>query len=136
MFTFSVEGIPATQGSKTLYRGRMVEASKKLPAWRSAVVLAAKHERMRNEQATPFDEPLKLVVHVFLPRPAKPKWERLPASKPDVDKLARAIMDALTIAEVIKDDALVVELQIKKLWAAYEGSFPVPGALISVMKSL
>lgn len=136
MFTFSVEGIPATQGSKTLYRGRMVESSKKLPAWRSAVVLAAKHERMRNEQSTPFDEPLLLVIHIFLPRPTKPKWVRLPASKPDVDKLARAIMDALTIAGVIKDDALVCELCVKKLWAGYEGSFPVPGALISVMKAL
>jgi crossover junction endodeoxyribonuclease RusA len=114
----------------------MVESSKKLPAWRSAVVLAAKQERLRNEMATPFDEPLKLVIDVFLPRPAKPKWNFVPASKPDVDKLARAIMDALTIAEVIKDDALVCELNIKKLWAAHNGSMPVPGAIVSVIKLL
>lgn len=136
MFTITVEGIPATQGSKTLYRGHMVEASKKLPAWRKAVVGAAFAELLRLGSPEPLDEPLKLTAFIFLPRPAKPKWVRLPASKPDLDKLIRSICDALTLAGVIKDDALIVELQVKKLWAGFDGSHPTPGAQITVTKSL
>jgi crossover junction endodeoxyribonuclease RusA len=132
MFTITVEGIPATQGSKTLYRGRMVESSKKLPAWRKAVMGAAFAELIRSSVSAPFDEPLKLTAFIFLPRPAKPKWDRLPASKPDLDKLVRAICDALTLAGVIRDDALIVELQVKKLWAGEVAA----GAQISLTKSL
>jgi len=132
MFTITVEGIPATQGSKTLYRGRMVEASKKLPAWRKAIMVACYAELLKQGRPDPLDEPLKLTAFIFLPRPAKPKWERLPASKPDVDKLVRAICDSLVLAEVIKDDALIVELQVKKLWAGEVA----PGAQISLTKSL
>jgi crossover junction endodeoxyribonuclease RusA len=132
MFTIEVEGIPATQGSKTLYRGRMVEASKKLPAWRKAILLAAEEELTRQGNPEPLDQPLKLVAFIFLPRPAKPKWPKLPASKPDVDKLVRSICDALVIAGVMKDDALIVELAVKKLWATNRPA----GASITVMKSL
>jgi Holliday junction resolvase RusA-like endonuclease len=36
---------------------------------------------------------------------------------PDVDKLARGIADALKIGGVIEDDALIVSLEIDKMWA-------------------
>ena len=38
----------------------------------------------------------------------KPSAPKYPAVKPDVDKLSRAVHDALTIANVIDDDSRIV----------------------------
>jgi Holliday junction resolvase RusA-like endonuclease len=42
-------------------------------------------------------------------------------TKPDIDKLARAILDAITMSGVIKDDAQVVSLHAAKVFAQVEG---------------
>jgi len=131
MFLISVEGIPATQGSKTLYRGRMVEASKKLPAWRSAIILACKTEFLRLATLVTFDSPVRVEVTFFLPRPKQSKWAFVPAGKPDVDKLLRGVLDPLVIAGVLKDDSLVVEVVGRKLWTG-NGNQPYPGAVIKI----
>lgn len=131
MFLITVEGIPATQGSKTLYRGRMVEASKKLPAWRSAILLECKREFLRADGFVAFDQPVRVEVTFFLPRPAKSKWGLVPAGKPDVDKLLRGVLDPLVIAGVLKDDSLVVEVVGRKLWTG-NGNQPHPGAIIRI----
>jgi len=85
---FMVEGSPTPQGSKTAYvrggRAVMVEANKKLPAWRMAVAEAARQAMHSTEQVVPMDGPLKVVITFFMPRPAKPKWVMFPASKPDL----------------------------------------------------
>lgn len=131
MFLIAVEGIPATQGSKTLYRGRMVEASKKLPAWRSAILLECKREFLRADGLVTFDSPVRVEVTFFLPRPAKSKWPLVPAGKPDVDKLLRGVLDPLVMVGVLQDDSLVVEVVGRKLWTG-NGNQPHPGAVIRV----
>lgn len=111
---FYVEGRPAPQGSKkSVGRGRFVEASKYLPAWRAAVVSAARLAYA----GEPINVPCRLRVIVFLDKPKKPKFDVAPAVMPDVDKLARAIGDALKIAGLIEDDQLIVSLEIDKMWA-------------------
>lgn len=111
---FYAEGRPAPQGSKkSVGRGRFVEASKYLPAWRAAVVSAARSAH----KGEPINVPCRLRVIVFLDKPKKPKFDVAPAVMPDVDKLARAIGDALKIAGVIEDDQLIVSLEIDKMWA-------------------
>ncbi len=111
---FYVEGRPAPQGSKkSVGRGRFVEASKYLPAWRAAVVSAARLAY----SGEPINVPCRLRVIVFLDKPKKPKFDVAPAVMPDVDKLARAIGDALKIAGLIEDDQLIVSLEIDKMWA-------------------
>lgn len=131
MFLIMVEGIPATQGSKTLYRGRMVEASKKLPAWRSAILLECKREFLRADGFVTFAQPVRVEVTFYLPRPAKSKWAFVPAGKPDVDKLLRGVLDPLVIAGVLQDDSLVVEVVGRKLWTG-NGNQPHPGATIRI----
>lgn len=123
---FYVEGRPAPQGSKkSVGRGRFVEASKYLPAWRAAVVSAARLAY----SGEPINVPCRLRVIVFLDKPKKPKFDVAPAVMPDVDKLARAIGDALKIAGLIEDDQLIVSLEIDKMWAVDKPQ----GAWISIV---
>lgn len=108
-------------------RAVLVEANKKLPDWRKAVKEAAA-EAMTGDL---FSQPVKVDITFFMPRPAKPKWAQYPASKPDLDKLVRAVFDALT-GIVWADDALAVEMTARKLWAGIDGNPPNPGCLVFV----
>jgi Holliday junction resolvase RusA-like endonuclease len=128
---FVVHGRPAPQGSKS-YKGnnRFVEASKYLPAWRSAIVLAAKQEMMNKMDITPFDKPVKVFVTFFIDRPKNPKHP-YPAVPPDLDKLVRGLFDSLTQARVWLDDALVCELHAKEIYVG-DTSFPNSGAFVAI----
>lgn len=134
-FLFYVEGRPAPQGSKNAYvigkRAVMVEASKFLPDWRNAVILAAKQELMRSESVVPFTEPVRLVVDFFIERPKSPKHKSYPGGKPDLDHLIRAVGDSLTQAGVLVDDALIVQVEARKLWTGSStDTYPVSGARV------
>ena len=134
-FGFTVFGRPAPQGSKTAYvrggRAVMVESSKYLPEWRSAVMLAAQLALNESMDVTPFSEPVKLEVSFFLERPAKSKYADYPGGKPDLDHLVRAVGDSLTQAGVLLDDSLIVEIDARKLWTGNSSRvLPVPGARV------
>ena len=47
----------------------------------------------------------------------KPSAPRAKATAPDLDKLCRAIGDALTQSGVLRDDALIAEWVARKQWA-------------------
>lgn len=109
-------GSPAAQGSKKhVGRGVMVEMDKKLPAWRKTVEAAARLA------AGPGWEPINAAVSIAgeirLAKPRTTKYPDYPAGPPDTDKLQRAIGDALTKSQVIKDDARIIHWCIKKVWA-------------------
>lgn len=133
---FYVNGLPVPQGSKTGYvrngRAILIEANKKLPVWRKTVKFAAL-EAMNNQPFAILDEPVKVIYTFFLPRPQKPKHKQYPASKPDLDKLVRAVNDGLTDAGVWRDDSLVVELVARKVWTKHdEKGEPEPGCFIAI----
>jgi Holliday junction resolvase RusA-like endonuclease len=96
-------------------RAVLVEANKKLPAWRKAVSEAASKALLKSG-LDPFTGPVKVNLTFYLARPAKPKWALVPASKPDLDKLIRAVLDGCL--PLWSDDCLVVEIDAKKLWAS------------------
>lgn len=134
---FMVDGSPAPQGSKTAYvrggRAVLVEANKRLPEWRMAVTEAARQAMHSLEQVEPFDKPLKLVVTFFIARPKKPKHERYPGSKPDLDHYIRAVGDSLTRAGAITDDSLIVEIVARKLWCGTStDTYPNPGCSVFI----
>lgn len=55
---------------------------------------------------------------------------RIPhASKPDIDNLVKAVMDAATFAGVWTDDALVADLFVQK---RYAGKHEQPGAIVII----
>ncbi|MBE7193762.1 MAG: RusA family crossover junction endodeoxyribonuclease [Gordonia polyisoprenivorans] len=106
-----VPGKPAPQGSKRhVGRGVLVESSKEVGPWRERIALAA-HSHARGLTAGPATVRLEFVM----PRPqSAPKRSTPPATKrPDVDKLARACLDAIT-GVWIADDSHVVDLRATK----------------------
>lgn len=141
--TFTVHGIPVPQGSKTyLGHGRMVESGgQKLKNWRHDVTRAAEEARDEHGGAT-LTGPLYLEVDFFMPRPrghygtgrnahlVRDGAPEHPAGRPDLDKLIRAVDDALTAAGLWKDDAQVVDISARKSYADDQVG---PGASISVM---
>lgn len=122
-----VFGAPATQGSKKAFiRGKkvsLVEMDAKLPAWRAAVESAARLSAGPNWE--PIDAAVSISGEVSLLKPKTTKYPDAPAGTPDLDKLQRAIGDALTKARVIADDARIVHWNIRKVWG-------IPGADIII----
>jgi len=118
---FWVPGKPAPQGSKRYMgqsggKGRMVESSKAVAPWRADVRNAA--ERSSGD-AFAYGEAVSITLAFVMPRPAStPKRRTPPAVKrPDLDKLVRAVLDALSSAGVWVDDSQVVEIRASKVIA-------------------
>lgn len=109
-----MRGIPAAQGSKRhVGGGRMIESSRAVGPWREAV-----RAETQRAVAGPFDGPLQVQLHFWLPRPKSlAKTVIHPAKRPDIDKLARAVLDGLTAGGAWKDDAQVVQLAARKDYA-------------------
>ncbi|WP_415395492.1 RusA family crossover junction endodeoxyribonuclease [Rhodococcus globerulus] len=108
---FFVPGAPAPQGSKRhVGHGRMIESSKAVGPWRERVALAA-HSHADGLIGGPIGIRLKFVM----PRPkSAPKRTTPPAIKrPDIDKISRAILDAIT-GVLIADDSQVTDLHATK----------------------
>jgi Holliday junction resolvase RusA-like endonuclease len=152
--TIVVRGTPAPMGSKKGFynkhtgRVHMVESSAKVRPWREAVrseALAANLAANHGSVVT-IDGPIVVDMVFTFTRPkshyrtgrnahllrddAPPR----PDGKPDLDKLLRSTMDALTDAAVWRDDARVVEYgRIAKVYAGTDGdALDAPGAVIRV----
>jgi crossover junction endodeoxyribonuclease RusA len=126
--SFTVPGRPAPQGSKRhVGRGIMVESSKELGPWRERVALCA-HSAMCGRSL--LDGAVRVRLDLTLPRPkSAPKRSTPPAVKrPDVDKLARAILDAIT-GIIVRDDSQIVDLHATKRLAELGET---PGVAITV----
>lgn len=115
---FVVYGQPATKGStRSFYHsktGRIVTMAdaKGLGVWTAAVRQVAQYHA-----AAFTDGPVELVLAFGLTRPrsVSVKKRPLPIAKPDLDKLVRAVKDALT-GVLWKDDAQVVSLRAAKTY--------------------
>lgn len=111
-----VEGLPKPQGSKRVFNGRVVEASgNALKVWRKAIADAC-HAQV-TESHKLFIGPVRVEVDFYLPRPKTVKLTQraLPIVPPDLDKLARGLLDGIGQSEVVwGDDSQVVELIARK----------------------
>ncbi|MFC4223542.1 RusA family crossover junction endodeoxyribonuclease [Lysinibacter cavernae] len=121
MITIRVKGKPIPQGSKTAFvvKGRAVVTdanAKLLKPWRKHVAATAR-EQYTGQMLTGA---LQVTLLFLFERPAS-VTRKYPSVKPDVDKVTRAIFDAMTDAGVWKDDALVVDTRQKKEYAATAG---------------
>lgn len=120
--TFTVLGRPAPQGSKTIMRGRLVESSKYLPAWRKAVAEAA--AEVQAETGWYSEEALEMQVTFIIEKPKTVK-RKYPTVPPDTDKLARSIGDSCT-GILYNDDAQIIKLVLLKEYG------PEPGAVVTI----
>lgn len=110
---FTVQGLPIPQGSKSLFRGRLVDANAGLKAWRKAVKAAAV---VAMAGRPPIDEPTVFITDFYLPRGKTVRRAR-PSVRPDLDKLVRAIGDSLTDAKVWTEDSRAVSIRSDKWYA-------------------
>jgi Holliday junction resolvase RusA-like endonuclease len=132
MINFTVPGMPQPQGSKKPGRNRktgqliMIEDNDNLKPWRAVAIFAAREATGQFLGWKPMDEAVEVIVWCYFPRPqwhygtgrnagvvkdSAPKW---PSVKPDGDKLARAIGDALEQAGVVRNDSRIVDWHIHK----------------------
>lgn len=94
-----------------------MEASKYLPKWRKTVAEAARQAVGDDFQLIPKPVEVVMQLDFVLPRPkSTPKNQLHPsaAKRPDLDKLARAILDSLT-GVIYEDDCQVVDMQVTKV---------------------
>ena len=133
MIDFFTPGKPAPQGSKRhVGRGIMVESSRDVGAWRERVAIAA-HNTMRGVGGVVVTGPVAVTLGFILPRPKNtPKVTPAAVKRPDLDKLVRAVLDAVT-GVVIADDSQVVALHATKIIAAVEDS---PGVHTRIEETL
>lgn len=148
--TLTVRGLPIPQGSaraflaggKAFIATEGNRTSSPLGAWRSAIATEAR-EAMGT--APLLEGPVRVSIVFVLPRPGAhyhtplhgsgirdtaPVWH---SKKPDIDKVTRSCLDALTHV-VIRDDSQVASLRVDK---RYEGpdaavGLSTPGAVIQI----
>lgn len=98
----------------------LVEASKQLPEWREEIILAAREAMMSTDLWYKTEKPVRVECVFFFPKPKTVKRD-FPSVAPDLDKLCRALFDALTTAGVYLDDAQVVDLIAVKRYSESSG---------------
>jgi crossover junction endodeoxyribonuclease RusA len=136
--TFTVQGTPAPQGSMRGFirngRVNMTSANKQTMPWRQAVAAAASQACRGSTWPTTKAGAIELQFN--FPRPkwhlnskgaVKPSAPPDKTTKPDIDKLQRAILDALA-GIVYVDDAQVYFVQALKRYIGWN-----PHAVIVVM---
>lgn len=122
---FSVAGRPIPQGSKrALGPGRLVDDNRvELAGWRAAVTLVAR--TATRKAGGRLDGSVRVDLRFTFRRPKRHytragelhAWAPLMHNvAPDVDKLARAVLDALTAAGTIVDDRTVAALDARKVY--------------------
>jgi len=132
-----VRGTPVPQGSMTCVGGgagrpHNVQPSNKseLYAWRNQVAAAA---RIAKEKFGAFisHDPVQVNLTITFERP-KSVTRDWPSVYPDIDKLARAVLDGLTAGEIWADDGQCVILNVAKAYPDTAIHCPYPEDVLEV----
>lgn len=114
--SFFVVGVPRPKGNAKIFGGRLVLGDAKAKRWeREVAKVAASHA-----PDDLLDGPCNVSLRFCMERPKKTKYPLAPCGTPDLDKLCRCALDALT-GVILRDDARVVRLSAWKEWASYSG---------------
>ena len=140
-FSFFVPGEPITEGSTRAFASgqRVVvthDRGPELTAWRIKVAHAAEAAAEAAYWEPRYDGPVEVWAEFRLPRPkSAPKSRKHAQTKPDLDKLQRAIGDALAPYKrpgVLRDDSRIVAWSAVKRYA--DDAHPV-GVMVRVSKA-
>lgn len=131
MTAFTVYGQARPKGNmRRTPAGGMYDSDKGVKAWMQSIAWSA--HALGDARGTPWHDdrvPLKLEVVFWIRRPAfhltggvtggglRPSAPGWPTMRPDVDKLVRAVLDALT-GVAYSDDSQVVQLVAQKRYCA------------------
>lgn len=105
--------------------------------WKGCVALAARPFL----PSEPMEGPVYLRLDFYAPRPGahfrgksrdlRPTAPEYHTGKPDADNFAKAIMDALTVLRMWRDDSQVADLRVRKLYEDDRG----PGCEITIREA-
>lgn len=122
-----------------MVRGRLIDTNQQsLRDWRNLIAFSA-----QGDDIHVIHGPVFLSVRFYLARPKhhhgvgrnagklKPSAPKVPTGTPDIDKLVRAVLDALT-GVAFTDDSQVAFLLASKSYADDRG----PGAAISIEEAV
>ena len=125
--SITVLGPPIPQGSKRhVGRGIFIEANKKLPRYREDIVDTIIEDGWHTNPI--LTGPVSVKIGFYLPRPKthygtgknagvlKDNTPTYHDKCGDIDKLCRAVLDAITIAGAWRDDGQVAELGASKYY--------------------
>lgn len=130
VLVFSVPGVPCPQGSKRAFiiKGKdgklhapMIESSKGVKPWRALISLAAR-DAMREQGCVGWfkKEPVNLALFFYFSRPKSlSKKQKHHVVRPDLDKLCRAVLDAMK-GIVYGDDGQVGSILANKGYGTNE----------------
>lgn len=127
VIAFTVSGDPQTKGSAKAFRhkstGKIIvrNDNARCASWSSAVAWKA---RLAMGPKKPTPTPVSVTLSFTL---ARPKTTKLATPRLDIDKLTRAVLDALT-GIVYVDDKQVAEVTARKAWGE-------PGVVIEVSET-
>jgi Holliday junction resolvase RusA-like endonuclease len=132
-----VRGVPAPKGSLRAFNNPktgipIVTEGRTKPSktWQAAVQFTV-GEQWGSD--APLEGPVNVWLAFALPRPKSVKRPH-PSVKPDIDKLARAVLDGMT-GIVFQDDAQVVYLSATKAYQDDElGGEYITGVMIQVVR--
>ena len=119
MISFTAYGKPEPQGSARAFvvRGRAIVTSDNpaLKEWRTQLGRAA--QACPDYTGVLIPGPVRIEATFLLQKSkSRPRRDTHPTSNPDLDKLARALLDAIT-GVLIANDNQVCDLDVRKRWA-------------------
>lgn len=133
LISFFVPGKAITEGS-TRYLGVrggkpiITHDNPELLEWRQKVAQVAVLYARQAGWELPLDEPVAIRVAFTLAPPKRQRWDK-PAVKPDLDKLQRAIGDALGAkGSVLREDSRICE------WCAVKQYGDKPGVQVTISR--
>ena len=93
-------------------RPRLTVRTKKCAAWEKDI----SHFAAAVRPASPIDSALWVRLGFAMPKPKKSAHLSC-CTRPDLDKLIRAVLDALQTAGLYTDDSRVAHIEARKVWA-------------------
>ena len=119
-----IDGVPVPKGRPRSTKAGVAYTPAKTREYEKQAAIVGRLG-MNDKGLKPFDCPVSVMATAYVPIPkSMSKKDRaaalsgflLPAKKPDIDNIAKAALDGLN-GIVWRDDALIVGLAIKKLYA-------------------
>lgn len=127
MISFTVPGNPVAQPRvKARKAGNFIQIytpDKKVKPYKEAIKLVATQAMVGRK---PMEGPLSVAIFFYIDRPKshtkKQREQDWHAQKPDLDNLAKAVLDALKDV-TWSDDSQIAELRLRKQWAVGDPAY-------------
>ena len=106
------------------------DSSGKGKTWRKQLIRGG--DALRKSMGFTYEGPVSVDATFVLERPKTVLKRVFPHKYPDLDKLVRMLLDALTTAGVWIDDGLVCELNLRKQYPGMDPDLTGPGVIVCV----